>query len=118
MILIDIAIICLLMLLAVLFFYIIYGPDGNFITIYSFIFSSIVLILLVFQLNKPNAMDVYRGRTTLEITYKDNVPIEKMRTILKRRNEKAKHNKTQINIARSASHSQTLRIIQQIPLPF
>lgn len=82
MILIVIAIICLLMLLAVLIFYIIdiinnrYGPDGNFITIYSFIFSSIVLILLVFQLNKPNAMDVYRGKTTLEITYKDNVPID------------------------------------------
>lgn len=82
MILIVIAIICLLMLLAVLFFYIIdiinnrYGPDGNFVTIYSFIFSSIVLILLVFQLNKPNAMDVYRGKTTLEITYKDKVPID------------------------------------------
>lgn len=26
--------------------------------------------------NKPTAMDVYRGRTTLEITYKDNVAID------------------------------------------
>ena len=26
--------------------------------------------------NKPTAMDVYRGRTTLEITYKDSVAID------------------------------------------
>lgn len=25
---------------------------------------------------KPTAMDVYRGKTTLEITYKDSVPID------------------------------------------
>lgn len=26
--------------------------------------------------NKPTAMDVYQGKTTLEITYKDSVPID------------------------------------------
>lgn len=26
--------------------------------------------------NKPTAMDVYRGRTTLEITYKDSIAID------------------------------------------
>ena len=26
--------------------------------------------------NKPTAMDVYKGRTTLEITYKDGIPID------------------------------------------
>lgn len=25
---------------------------------------------------KPTAMDVYRGKTTLEITYKDGVPVD------------------------------------------
>ena len=26
--------------------------------------------------NKPTAMDVYQGKTTLEITYKDSIPID------------------------------------------
>lgn len=82
MILIVIALICTILLLAMLILCItdiISGksePDGSFITVYSFIFSSIILILLLFQLNKPNAMDVYRGKTTLEITYKDKVPVD------------------------------------------
>ena len=82
MILIVIALICTILLLAMLILCItdiISGkgePDGSFITVYSFIFSSIILILLLFQLNKPNAMDVYRGKTTLEITYKDKIPVD------------------------------------------
>ena len=82
MILIVIALICTILLLAMLILCItdiISGkgePDGSFITVYSFIFSSIIFILLLFQLNKPNAMDVYRGKTTLEITYKDKVPVD------------------------------------------
>lgn len=82
MILIVIALICLIMLLAMLIFCITDiisgkgGPDGNFVTVYSFIFSFIIFILLIFQVNKPTAMDVYRGQTTLEITYKDKVPVD------------------------------------------
>lgn len=26
--------------------------------------------------NKPTAMDVYQGKTTLEITYKDGIPVD------------------------------------------
>lgn len=26
--------------------------------------------------NKPKAIDVYRGKTTLEITYRDNIPVD------------------------------------------
>lgn len=82
MILIVIALICTILLLAMLILCITDiisgkgGPDGEFIVFYSFIFSSIILILLLFQLNRPNAMDVYRGKTTLEITYKDKVPVD------------------------------------------
>lgn len=28
------------------------------------------------HLNEPTAIDVYKGKTTLEITYKDGVPID------------------------------------------
>ena len=51
-------------------------PDGKFVTIWSFLFSSIIFILLLFQLQVPKAIDVYRRKTTLEITYKDNIPID------------------------------------------
>ena len=52
------------------------APYENFIIFYSFIFSFIIFILLLMQVNKPTAMDVYRGQTTLEITYKDKVPVD------------------------------------------
>lgn len=30
----------------------------------------------IIKINTPQAIDVYRGKTTLEITYKDSVPID------------------------------------------
>lgn len=38
--------------------------------------SMIEMFLIIAYLCKPKAIDVYRGNTTLEITYKDNVPID------------------------------------------
>lgn len=35
-----------------------------------------VLGIILIHLGKPSAMDVYRGKTTLQITYKNNVPID------------------------------------------
>ena len=35
-----------------------------------------VLCIVVYYENKPTAMDVYRGKTTLEITYRDKVPMD------------------------------------------
>lgn len=40
------------------------------------LFTSIVIILLIIQISEPTAIDVYRGKTTLEITYKDSVPVD------------------------------------------
>ena len=36
----------------------------------------VLLILILIQMQKPTAMDVYKGKTTLEITYKDGTPID------------------------------------------
>lgn len=53
-----------------------FESDSNF-SIYSlFLYSLFVFFWLLYYLNKPKAMDVYRGKTTLEITYKDRVPID------------------------------------------
>ena len=37
--------------------------------------SMIAMFLIIAYLCKPKAIDVYRDKTTLEITYKNNVPI-------------------------------------------
>lgn len=44
------------------------------ISVIIFILS--VLCIVVYYENKPTAMDVYRGKTTLEITYIDKVPVD------------------------------------------
>lgn len=41
-----------------------------------FVLSFISCALLWIHLMKPTAIDVYEGKTTLEITYKDKVPID------------------------------------------
>ena len=38
--------------------------------------SMIAMLLMIAYLCKPKAIDVYRDKTTLEITYKNNVPID------------------------------------------
>ena len=40
------------------------------------IYSLIIIGLSATCLRKPQAIDVYKGKTTLEITYKDKVPID------------------------------------------
>ena len=42
--------------------------------------SSVLMIIggagYLYNYNHPQAIDVYRGKTTLQITYKNNVPID------------------------------------------
>ena len=54
----------------------IYGKGYSFDTFIACIYSLIIVILLAIYLKKPRPMDVYRGKTTLEITYKDGIPID------------------------------------------
>lgn len=35
-----------------------------------------MLLMIAYIISKPKAIDVYRDKTTLEITYKNNVPID------------------------------------------
>ena len=45
-------------------------------TIFFSIIALISLITIIIYLNTPKAIDVYKNKTTLEITYKDNIPID------------------------------------------
>lgn len=40
------------------------------------LYQFLVFFCLLYNLNKPKAIDVYRGKTTLEITYKNREPID------------------------------------------
>lgn len=44
------------------------------------IYSSVAIMvggtMMICENNCPQAIDVYRGKTTLQITYKDNTPID------------------------------------------
>ena len=50
--------------------------DGSRLPIVLFVLSLISCTLLCIHLMKPTAIDVYEGKTTLEITYKDGVPVD------------------------------------------
>ena len=44
--------------------------------IISYVILLTIFILCLIYWSKPTAIDVYRDKTTLEITYKDGVPID------------------------------------------
>lgn len=46
------------------------------ILFFIIILNTIIAICLIINLKKPKAIDVYQGNTTLEITYKDSIPID------------------------------------------
>lgn len=53
---------------------------GEFIFISLITSASIAFIgwtgYIIGTANKPTAMDVYQGKTTIEITYKDGIPVD------------------------------------------
>lgn len=53
-----------------------YKHNSKRLTFILLIYSFAIFLLLFFHLTKPTAIDVYRGKTTLEITYKDKIPID------------------------------------------
>ena len=52
------------------------GLDGKPLIFILFIYSLLVLLLSFFYIREPKAIDVYKGETTLRITYQDGVPID------------------------------------------
>ena len=52
-----------------------HGSVG-FTLIASIVLAFIILVAILCLKEKPKGIDVYRGATTLEITYKDGIPID------------------------------------------
>ena len=49
---------------------------AKFLTCASISYPFLVLFLLISYITKPKVIDVYKGKTIIEITYKDKVPID------------------------------------------
>ena len=67
-----------LFILSTVFTYLFYSEktDNWFERISSTIITLLSALALIAYFSIPKAMDVYEGKTTLEITYKDNVAID------------------------------------------
>ena len=52
------------------------NSDKDFIVLISTILTFIIFILVIVYMTEPRAINVYRGNTTLEITYKNGIPID------------------------------------------
>ena len=56
------------------------NKDGRFCSAILLTISGIIFVILLSSYEKnrntPTALDVYQGNTTLEITYKDSIPID------------------------------------------
>lgn len=53
--------------------------NNRFFSAYSLTVLTILFIIIALSYenrNKPTAMDVYQGKTTLEITYRNNIPVD------------------------------------------
>lgn len=53
-----------------------YKYDNKPFVFILFVYPILVLFLLIPFIREPKAIDVYKGKTTLKITYKDKVPID------------------------------------------
>ena len=65
-----------IILMILLFFNIMVELVGLLFRIISYVILLTIFILCLIYWSKPQAIDVYRSKTTLEITYKDGVPID------------------------------------------
>ena len=76
--------IAFLLFLAGVSIVIIATEEWNPALIVPIVFIVIALIIVLYNVKNPTAMDVYRNKTTLEITYRDGVPIDS--TVVYKRN--------------------------------
>lgn len=51
--------------------------DNLYLTLFGIgLFVLFIAVCNVYDKNKPEAIDVYRGKTTLQITYRDSIPVD------------------------------------------
>ena len=63
-------------LLTILICSILLNSDKDFIVLISTILTFIIFVLVIVYMTEPRAINVYRGNTTLEITYKNGIPVD------------------------------------------
>lgn len=69
--------ICFIGILAMVLVIALWKSDDPMAVLTAIIGAFIVLLVhMNATMNKPSALDVYRGRTTLQITYRDSMPVD------------------------------------------
>lgn len=71
-------VVCIIILLAISIGALFCGleEDNKPVIVYTLIIIIVIAIQIGLIASEPSALDVYRGKTTLEITYKDSIPID------------------------------------------
>lgn len=77
----ELIIAILILLLALTFIWNVFSKNINnkVISCYCVIISSVMLTMVLINdssKDEPTAIDVYQGKTTLEITYRDSIPVD------------------------------------------
>lgn len=52
------------------------NSDKDFVVLISTVLTFIIFVLVIVYMTEPRAIDVYKGNTALEITYKNGIPID------------------------------------------
>ena len=71
-------VVCIIILLAISIGALLCGleEDNKSLIVYTLIIIIVIVVQIGLTASEPSALDVYRGKTTLEITYKDSIPID------------------------------------------
>ena len=66
-----------IIILQILFWSVLYKDEVDYMQLFLIVFVFIIVITTLYiNTNSPKAIDVYQGKTTLEISYRDSVPVD------------------------------------------
>lgn len=71
-------VVCIIILLAISIGALFWGleEDNKPLIVYTLIIIIVIAVQMGLTASEPSALDVYQGKTTLQITYKDSIPVD------------------------------------------
>ena len=71
-------VVCIIILLAISFGALFLGleEDNKPLIVYTLIIIIVIAVQMGLIASEPSALDVYQGKTTLQITYRDSIPVD------------------------------------------
>lgn len=71
-------VVCIIILLAISIGALFWGleEDNKSLIVYTLIIIIVIAVQMGLIASEPSALDVYQGKTTLQITYRDSIPVD------------------------------------------